>query len=122
MVFVNKLINVIYSYFNDPMKYLKVLNINHKFVLLFFVIVLINYINTGIIFSKDNQNEDKTYYLKNDNYQNIPRSYFEFLENKDHNLTIKKLKNSSRIEEIASMISGENITESAINQAQELLK
>jgi len=35
---------------------------------------------------------------------------------------IKKLDSSTRIEEIASMISGENITESAINQAHELLK
>ena len=35
---------------------------------------------------------------------------------------IKKLDSSTRIEEIASMISGENITESAINQANELLK
>ena len=82
------------------MKYLKILNINHKFILFFFVIVLINYINTGIIFSKDNQNEDKTYYLKNDNYQNIPRSYFEFLENKNHNLTIEQLKNSTWSKEL----------------------
>ena len=77
------------------MKYLKILDINHKFILLFFVLVLINYINTGVIFSKDKLNEDKTYYLNNNNYQNIPRSYFEFLENKDHNLTIKQLKNSN---------------------------
>ena len=82
MAFFNKLTNVINSNFNDPMKYLKILNMNHKFVLFFFVIVLINYINTGIVFSIDNQYEEKTYYLKNDNYQNIPRSYFEFLENK----------------------------------------
>ena len=69
MEFTNKLKNVIYSYLNDSMKYLKILNINHKFFLLFFVLVLINYINTGIIFSKDSLNEDNTYYLKNDNYQ-----------------------------------------------------
>ena len=82
------------------MKYLKILNINHKFVLFFFVIVFINYINTGIIFPVDNQNEEKTYYLKNDNYQNIPRSYFEFLENKNHNLTIKQLRNSTWSKEL----------------------
>ena len=82
------------------MKSLKILNINHKFVLFFFIIVLFNYINTGIIFSIDNQYEEKTYYLKNDNYQNIPRSYFEFLENKDHNLTINQLKNSTWSKEL----------------------
>ena len=60
MAFFNKLIIVIYSYFNDPMKYLKILNINHKFVWFFFVIVFINYINTGIVFPIDNQNEEKT--------------------------------------------------------------
>jgi DNA repair protein RecN (Recombination protein N) len=37
-------------------------------------------------------------------------------------INIKKLDKSTRIEEIASMISGENITESAISQAHELLK
>ena len=36
-------------------------------------------------------------------------------------INIKKLDKSIRIEEIASMISGENITESAISQAHELL-
>ena len=41
---------------------------------------------------------------------------------KNISTNIKKLDTSSRIKEIASMISGENITESAINQAQELLK
>ena len=35
---------------------------------------------------------------------------------------INKLDNSERVEEIALMISGENVTESAINQASELLK
>ena len=35
---------------------------------------------------------------------------------------INKLDNSERVDEIALMISGENITESAINQASELLK
>ncbi len=35
---------------------------------------------------------------------------------------INKLDNSQRVEEIATMISGENVTESAINQASELLK
>ena len=35
---------------------------------------------------------------------------------------IEKLEISDRIEEIASMISGDNITESAISQAHELLK
>ena len=50
--------------------------------------------------------------------------YKVFKIEKEKNITtnIKKLDTSSRIEEIASMISGENITESAINQAQELLK
>ena len=35
---------------------------------------------------------------------------------------INKLDNSERVDEIALMISGENVTESAINQASELLK
>ena len=35
---------------------------------------------------------------------------------------IKKLDNSKRANEIAAMISGENITNSAIDQAYELLK
>ena len=47
---------------------------------------------------------------------------FKIDNEKNTTINIKKLKNSSRIEEIASMISGENITESAINQALELLK
>ena len=46
--------------------------------------------------------EDKTYYFKNNNYQNIPRSYFEFLENKDHKLTIGQLKNSKWSKELKS--------------------
>ena len=47
---------------------------------------------------------------------------FKIEKEKNISTNIKKLDTSSRIEEIASMISGENITESAINQAQELLK
>jgi len=47
---------------------------------------------------------------------------FKIEKEKNISTNIKKLDKSSRIEEIASMISGENITESAINQAQELLK
>ena len=47
---------------------------------------------------------------------------FKIDNEKNTTINIEKLKNSSRIEEIASMISGENITESAINQALELLK
>ena len=47
---------------------------------------------------------------------------FKIEEEKNISTNIKKLDSSSRIKEIASMISGENITESAINQAQELLK
>ena len=47
---------------------------------------------------------------------------FKIEKEKNISTNIKKLDTSSRIKEIASMISGENITESAINQAQELLK
>ena len=47
---------------------------------------------------------------------------FKIEDKKNIFTNIKKLDTSSRIKEIASMISGENITESAINQAQELLK
>ena len=47
---------------------------------------------------------------------------FKIEGEKNISTNIKKLDKSSRIKEIASMISGENITESAINQAQELLK
>ena len=47
---------------------------------------------------------------------------FKIEKEKNISTNIKKLETLSRIEEIASMISGENITESAINQAQELLK
>ena len=47
---------------------------------------------------------------------------FKIEDEKNISTNIKKLDKSNRIKEIASMISGENITESAINQAQELLK